>query len=175
MALRPTKKAVVAVTAAVVLGAAAAAAFAAWRNGSLPVTQGRGQTTSQTESEYRVEAAQLVLAPGWVWPATPGFPAKGPDGAPMTYERGYGRTRADSLWFCSWATAYLSPGTSSAQRSVAASELEQATSTFFYRVALVPPDRPGFSAMVSTAIRGRESALRSYVRLNCPVRKVVAG
>jgi hypothetical protein len=155
--------------AAVAIVIATAAALGLWaRHGAASTSGETRKTVSQITVEYRREAAGLALAPGWGWPMNPGFPSTGPDGALMTYETGYGRTRADTFWFCSWATAYLSSQKSSPAHTQAATQMAGVLTTFFYKVALVPSDRPQFASMLTRAFKGSTASLNTHVRLNCP-------
>lgn len=160
------KRLVGTVTVVGVLAAAVAAAALARQRGS--ALGPRAKTAVEITQEFRGEAARLVLAPGWSWPLDPGFAKTGPDGTRMVYEPGYGRTRADSLWFCSWAESYLATKPRSLLHVRASQRLPRIFNMFFFRVALVPGDRPAFSAMVARAVRGRTRPLKRYVRLNCP-------
>lgn len=164
-----TGRKVIPLVAAVAVVIATAAALGFWaRHGAASSSGQTRKTVNQITSEYRHEALGLTLASGWAWPMNPGFPSTGPDGALMTYETGYGRTRADTFWFCSWATAYLSSPKSSTAHAQAATRMARVLTTFFYRVALVPSDRPQFASMLTEAIKGHTAALKTHVRLNCP-------
>lgn len=164
------RTALVAVAVVITIAAAAAVFRAGAAISSSSARQSKPLTMRQTLAEYRREAAGLRLAAGWRWPADPGLTSKGIDGAPMRYETGYGRTRADALWFCSWASAYLTARPGSFPRRRAVAELQKVRATFFFTTALVPPDRPGFAAMLDGAAAGRSSELGRYSRLNCPRR-----
>lgn len=148
----------------VIVAAVAAAAVARHR----ATAARRAETPVQIAEEFRREAAGLLLAPHWIWPMNPRFPTRGPDGKPMMYEPGYGRTRADTLWFCSWAETYLAARPGSAEHASAARQLPKIFGRFFYRVALVRQDRPMFALIVKEAVRGRSGPLARYARLNCP-------
>lgn len=133
---------------------------------SKPEGPNDGLTPEQTVAEYREEAQELTLAPGWNWPADLAFDPAGPDGRPMVYQRGYGKTRAAWYWYCSWGRVYLaSEGTA---RDDAFTEVAKVRDTFFYKVALVPQDRATFETALSKAGLGDASEIAADVGANCP-------
>jgi hypothetical protein len=133
---------------------------------------GSGLSPGAAASEYAQEtrdlaARGLVLAPGWRWPADgPVFQAAGPDGAPMTYERGYGTVRADVYWFSSWARRAVTVG-DTVQRRRAIARLLHVRETLFYKKRL-PQDRALTDRMLELAQRGVMGPLRQWVRANAP-------
>lgn len=154
----------VAVTAVCVLGAvtAAAAHRTFYGHASGPVS------VSDAMRELRQEELALPhLAPGWSWRNTPTFSAKGPDGAPVNYERGYGRAWAGSYWFCSWATAYSNaPAGTSAERR-ATREMQKVRSTYFYKESLLAQDRNYIDGIAKSAEEHHRSEVKQFAKASC--------
>jgi predicted small secreted protein len=129
-----------------------------------------GMTPKQTIAEFVEESGRLTLAPGWRWDPSPKVDTTGPDGRPMMYQKGFGRTKADWYWFCSWGQQALAPSATDADRTAAMAELKKIRGLFYYNTALLPPDRATFDAELKKAELGDLSTLRTDIQLNCPAR-----
>src|SRR2546421_9184261 len=129
---------------------------------------GNALTANKVVVEYRGEQSSLDLAPGWSWPAKLSFSKTGPDGAPMVYQPGDGKTAADHYWFCSWETTDLAPDASAADQDHAYRQLKKIRKTFYYKVALLPPDRAYFDKELVQAGLGDKSSMKQDVAANCP-------
>ena len=138
----------------------------------LPAGAGEGLRPGAAATEYRQETRSLAargfeLAPGWRWPAGgPRFETAGPDGAPMTYEKGYGAVRADVFWFYTWAGRAVSVS-DPVERRRAVEQLLRVRQTLFYTRRL-PADRVFTDRMLELARRGELAMLRQWVRANVP-------
>lgn len=124
-------------------------------------------TAEQTTAEYRAEAADLKLAPGWSWPEEP-IEAKAADGLGIVYEPGFGKQAADSHWFCSWADRVLDGSVPPAQREQAKKELPKIRDLNYYTDALAPESRPFFDNILESTELGDLGPLRTEFELNCP-------
>ncbi|GAA2774773.1 hypothetical protein GCM10010440_76980 [Kitasatospora cinereorecta] len=133
-----------------------------------PAQQPDAITADQTAVEYKAEAARLVLSPGWSWPADPTPTAKGPDGAPQLYQRGWGTTRADTFWYCSWQRRYLDPAVAPTDRDAALSQLKKVRDTHFYQADLLPADQKILDDQLSHAGLGDTTDMQNNVDVNCP-------
>jgi hypothetical protein len=128
-----------------------------------------GMTPAQTKDEYHAEAATLSLAPGWAWPQEIKLDEAGPDGRPMDYQRGYGKTQANWYWYCSWGRTFLAAqGT---QREEAYGNMQKIRDLFYYKVALLPADRVRFEKTLAEAGLGDTAEMANTITLNCPEAK----
>lgn len=116
--------------------------------------------------EYRNEARNLKLAPGWHWPAKLPFGELGDDGERVSYWKGLGANLADAHWFCSWASRALSSSVPPRARRQALEQLATVRDTASYK-SLIPDERARQDTMIARALRGRTSSLREYAAANC--------
>lgn len=131
-----------------------------------PVGPKDGMTPTEAVAEYQAEAKNLTLAPGWKWPGNPEFDPAGPDGKPMFYQRGYGKTRAAWYWNCSWGRTYLAA--QGAARDEAWTNVIKVRDTFYYKVAMLPPDRAVFEDALTKAGLGDLTQFTETITNNCP-------
>ncbi|MGD0167353.1 MAG: hypothetical protein ABSC51_08695 [Gaiellaceae bacterium] len=120
------------------------------------------------EAEYRSEARQLTLAPGWGWPAELGFDP-GTPAEPMHYKAGFGAGQADSRWFCSWATRALAESLPARARRAALEQLATTLRNSALLEGMPPGEREYPKLIVAEALRGKPSDLRQSVSEQCYV------
>ncbi len=134
--------------------------------------RGAGLSPADVVAEYQREARSLqarglVLPPGRHWPKRgPALDTVGPDGASMTYEKGYGAVAADRYWFYSWASRAVAVS-GSASRRHAIDQLQRVRETLLYQKRL-PEDRAYMDQLLQRAARGDLTLLREYVKANAP-------
>jgi len=111
-------------------------------------------SASSVAAEYRKEALDLKLAPGWHWPTT----------LPFTNNSGYGKgagtARADEYWFCTWARRALSRSLGLGTRRQALEQLPKLRGTYAY-AHYIPDTRSSMDAMINNALRGNTSELNA--------------
>lgn len=152
----------------VTLAAAAIAAAATLPGCASAKTAGKdAETPQQAVQEYLAEESGLRLAEGWRWPPTVAFPTAGPDGKTMYYQRGYGTTRADRFWYCSWESAYTSSTAGSPIRTEAQAQLGKVRETHMYKYDVISVDRPRFNQTLDSALSGNVEMMKQDVTLNC--------
>ncbi|MFT4011506.1 MAG: hypothetical protein QM655_15835 [Nocardioidaceae bacterium] len=122
---------------------------------------------SAAVGEYQAEEKTLTLAPGTGWPASVAFATTGPDGRGMLYQIGYGTSRADHYWYCSWESALIQAEPSSDAAGVARRQLVTIRDKHMYQADVIPPDRPYFNKVLNTALEGNLRLMKRDVRLNC--------
>lgn len=122
-----------------------------------------------TGAEYRAEAENWELAPGWEWPGVLGYTGVGPDGTGVAYyERGTGRVDATYYWYCSWGRAALHASTAR-DEAVAIDKLLNLTETPYYLLGLVfEEDRLYVDRIVEGLATGDLTRLAIDVEANCP-------
>lgn len=125
-----------------------------------------GMTPAEAVAEFQAETKTLALAPGWTWPADPAFDTTGPDGKPMFYQRGYGKTRAGWYWYCSWGRVYLTAD--STARNEIWTQLVKVRETSYYKVAMLPPDRAVFEGILTKAEMGDLTEFTEVITNACP-------
>lgn len=155
------------VAIAAVLAFSAGALY--WNNGRQSEPSGHWLTRQGAVAEYRREARGLELAPGWSWPAKLPFLRRGPDGAPMRYESGFGAGQASIFWFCSWASTAVAPSQAPAARRRAILELPRVHRTPLFTRGLLH-DPSYYDEMIGKTNAGDTSQLVEYVRANCPAK-----
>jgi hypothetical protein len=157
-----------AAAAGIVVVSAAACLLAPPFNSGSGVALHSSAVAAEYMGEVRnLEQRGLTLAPGWHWPQqAPPVETTGPDGAPMTYEKGFGVVRADRYWFYSWASRAVSTRNEAA-RKAAVQQLTRVRETLFYARRL-PEDRAYTDQMLERAARGDMTMLRQYVVANVP-------
>lgn len=137
-----------------------------------PDGRGAGLSPNGAAAEYTREIEELdargfTLAPDWQWPADGlSLESTGPDGAPMTYEKGYGAVQADRYWFYSWASQAVD-GCDLTEQRRAIEQLRRVRDTLFYREKL-PEDQAYTDQIVERAARGDLTMLREWVLANAP-------
>lgn len=132
------------------------------------VSGNRYLSKDETIGEYRAEARNWELAPGWNWPAEP-YSGEGPDGKPAVYEQGSAKNDVSFYWFCSWGSTWLEAELSSV-RAAAASRLADVPNSPFYKT-LLERDRRFFDEEVLDPIaRGDTTRPRAVIITNCQKR-----
>jgi hypothetical protein len=131
-----------------------------------PVGPKDGLTPGEAVAEYQAESKTLALAPGWKWPADPAFDPTGPDGKPMYYQRGYGKAQAGFYWYCSWSRVYLAA--QGQARDDAWTQVVKVRDTYYYKVAMLPPDQAEFESGLTKAGLGDLTQFTEVITLNCP-------
>lgn len=134
--------------------------------GGFPQRGHEGIKATSVADEYRTEASELELPPGMRWPSRLGFPTTGPDGAPMRYEPGYGRGRADFFWLCAWARV-VAAGSTVDVREHALVTASWLTKLYFFTTALDAAGRRDISSALSAARHGRVGPLNQYAAASC--------
>ncbi|KJS52809.1 hypothetical protein [Streptomyces rubellomurinus] len=117
--------------------------------------------------EFTAEEKNLALAPGHSWPADPTPKSVADDGHGIVYQPGYGTTRADLFWFCTWERRFVDPGTSDADRQATLNTMLTVRSTYFYKNSLEPADKKFFDGILDSAGLGDNSKVQNDIR-NCP-------
>ena len=124
------------------------------------------QSASDSQAEYRAEAAKLTLPQGVAFPQTaPGLADKSDDGQTVLYQKDIGAQKADALWYCSWAKQALNA--TGPEQTKAVETMKGLRDLVFWSdiddngVAL-------FTALQEKAQLGDLSGLREYVDTKCP-------
>ena len=121
---------------------------------------------AEVKAEYLKEQQGLVLAPGWAWPQDPTPRSVADDGSDFVYERGYGTTRADHYWYCSWESA-LVKAANAAGRDEALKHLKTVARTHYYKANLLPPDKKRFDTILTNAALGDLTGMQFDVDNTC--------
>ena len=116
--------------------------------------------------EFRAEQTALTLAPGHHWPADPTPESGAADGHKDVYQPGYGTTRADQFWFCTWERQLVDPATSDTDRHTALQTMMTVRNTYFYKNSLEPQDKAFFDGILDAAGLGDNSKVQNDIR-NC--------
>jgi hypothetical protein len=136
-------------------------------NEAAPSKGPQAMTAAQLATEYRIEEKTLTLAPNVTWPADPTPPSVASDGRSQLYERGYGTTRADHYWYCSWLQHYIDPAISGKDRKTAYAALLTVHNTEYYKVAILPEDKVPFDKELNDAGLGDNTEMQNDVLQNC--------
>lgn len=123
-------------------------------------------TASGVTREYRAEQASLTLAPGHSWPADPTPKSVADDGRKIVFQPGYGTTRADLFWFCTWEHQFVDPANSDAEHYSALQTMLTVHGTYFYKNSLAPADKAFFDGILDAAGLGDNSKVQNNLR-NC--------
>lgn len=124
---------------------------------------------NQYNAEYFREAHTLRLAPGFVWPKKAPAPKVGPDGSPIKFEKGTGRSHADAYWYCSWERAWIANRVSNpslARKALA--QLPLLRLTHKYRVSNDSAGQRYYDDAIRRAQLGDPSLIEQDVNANCP-------
>lgn len=155
------------VLAATAAGALALAVVTIALLGGFPTRGHEGIKAASAAEEYRAEASELELPAGVRWPPRLSLSTAGPDGAPMRYEPGYARVRADLYWLCAWARSAGSAASSNV-RDHAVATVSGITKLYYFTTALDAAGRRDISSRLRAARHGRLEPLNSFVAANCP-------
>lgn len=119
---------------------------------------------AEADAEYWSEAAQLTLAPGWNWPASPPFPEFE---KVTTHVRGWGKTEADYYWFCSWASRAVDPELPAVERQEALENVLAIQTKYYFTDGMDDDAKSSFVRMLQNAVEGDADELGEFYRLNC--------
>jgi hypothetical protein len=138
--------------------------------GACGVHQGSSQwvTASEATAQYRDEARQLRLAPGWDWPSDLGY-EDFVEGDRVMHEANLGRADAAWYWHCSWARRFLNP-ISPTDQAASLSEVLKLRTSAYYKWGLDDVERRRRDKILDDAVAGDTKMFKRIIDLNCPER-----